>query len=162
MALSRWADTTSLLGPERFRCSGRAGLALDLRATAMKSPRVAAPGWWPPLPGAGALGSSAGRSFWWRSGLKSGTYRHVTPDTPLLPLPGVLVAQGLEFCFNLAMMVHIIADLHILGGSFTLGPRVSVLPVPLQPPHGAADYGGAERKMSLISALIDLIKCCRF
>ena len=40
-------------------------------------------------------------------------------------------------------MVHILADLHVLGGSFPLGPRVAVLLVPLQPPHEAADDGQA-------------------
>ena len=41
------------------------------------------------------------------------------------------------------MMVCILADLHVLGGSFPLGPRMQVLPVPLQPPHEAADDGQA-------------------
>ena len=58
-------------------------------------------------------------------------------DTPQPPLPSVLIAQGLELCFNLALMVHIIADLHVLRGSFPLRPRVPVLLVPLQPPHEA-------------------------
>ena len=66
-------------------------------------------------------------------GAEVGDVSAVTPDTPPLPLPRVLVAQGLEFRFDLAMMVHILADLHVLGGSFPLGPRVAVLPVPLQP-----------------------------
>ena len=71
---------TSLLAPEHFRCSGRAGLALDLQATAMRSPRVAAPGWGPSLPWGGeAVGSSAGRSSVWRSRLKSATYRLSRP-----------------------------------------------------------------------------------
>ena len=56
----------------------------------------------------------------------------------------MLVAHGLELRFDLAMMVHILADLHILGGSFPLGPRVSVLPVSLQTPHEAADDGQAQ------------------
>ena len=64
-----WANSMSLLGPERFRCSGREGLALDLRVTTMMSPRVAAPGWWPTLPVLEALGSLGGRSSLWRSRL---------------------------------------------------------------------------------------------
>ena len=39
-----WADSMWLLGLQQFRCSGRAGLALHLRATFKKSPRVAAYG----------------------------------------------------------------------------------------------------------------------
>ena len=38
-----WDNSTLLLAPERFRGSGR-GLALDLQATPMKSPRLAALG----------------------------------------------------------------------------------------------------------------------
>ena len=66
-------DPTSLLGPERFRGSRRR-LALDLHATAMKSPRAAAPGSRPPLVRLGALGSSVSRSSSWRLGLRVGTY----------------------------------------------------------------------------------------
>ena len=40
----------------------------------------------------------------------------VTPDTPLLPLPCMLVTQGFELRFDLAMMVHILAVHHVLGG----------------------------------------------
>ena len=50
----------------------------------------------------------------------------------------MLVAQGLELRFDLAMMVHTLAD---LGDSVPLSPRVAVLPVPLQPSHEAADDG---------------------
>ena len=60
-------------------------------------------------------------------------YDNVTPDTQLLPLPRVLVAHSLKLRFDFAMMVHILADLHVLGGSVRLGPRVAVLPVALQP-----------------------------
>ena len=67
----------------------------------------------------------------------------VTPDTPPLLLPGVLVAEDLEFRFDLVMMVHILADLQVLGGSFPLEPRTAVLPVPLQAPNEAADDGQA-------------------
>ena len=42
--LPRWADSTSLLGPDFLRSSGR-GLALVCLATSMKSPRVTWPGW---------------------------------------------------------------------------------------------------------------------
>ena len=72
--------------------------------------------------------------------VKVGDVSAVTPDTAPLPLPRVLLAQGLEFRFDLAMMFHILADLHVLGGSFPLEARVSVLPVQLQAPHEAADY----------------------
>ena len=72
-----------------------------------------------------------------------GNVSAVTPDTPPPPLQRVLVAQGLEFRFDLAMMIHILADLYVLGGSFPLEARVSVLPVPLQAPHEAADFGQA-------------------
>ena len=59
-------DSRLLLQPETFRCTGWAGLAFDLPATSMKSPKVAALGWGPPFPRVGALGSSAGRSSRWR------------------------------------------------------------------------------------------------
>ena len=42
--LPRWADSTSLLGPDFLRSSGR-GLALAFLATSRKSPRVVWPGW---------------------------------------------------------------------------------------------------------------------
>ena len=42
--LPRWADSTSLLGPDFLKSSGR-GLALVCLATWMKSPRVVWPGW---------------------------------------------------------------------------------------------------------------------
>ena len=67
----------------------------------------------------------------------------VTPGTPLLPLPRVLVAQDLELRFDLLMTVHIIGILQLLGCSFPLKPRLPVLPVPLQPPPEAADDGQA-------------------
>ena len=138
-----WADSTSLLKPEGHRCSGRGGLALDLWVTAMKSATYAAPGWWPALSGVGSLGSSAAQSSFWRSELKSGTYRllHKTQHRFLLPL--VLVAQVLEVCFHLAMMVHILADLCYLGGDNPLGPGVAVFPIPIQPPHEPMDDGQA-------------------
>ena len=77
-------------------------------------------------------------------GAEVGDISAVTPDRPPLLLPRVLLAQGLELRFNLAMMVHILAYLHVLGGSFPLQQRVPVLPVPLQTPHEAADDGQAE------------------
>ena len=67
-------DYTLLLGPGGLKGSGQ-GFALDLLATAMKSPRVARPGWWLLLARRGALGSSAPLLASWRSGLKSGCYR---------------------------------------------------------------------------------------
>ena len=76
-------------------------------------------------------------------GAEVGEILAVTPDRPPLPVPRLLVAKGLELCFDLAMMVHILTDLHVLGGSFPVGPRVPVLPVPFQPPHEAADDGQA-------------------
>ena len=76
-------------------------------------------------------------------GTEVGDVSAVTPDTPPPPLARVLVAKGLEFRFDLAMIVHILADLHVLGGGFPMGPGVAVLPVPLQPPHEAADDGQA-------------------
>ena len=42
--LPRWADSTSLLGPDFLRSSGR-GLAFACLATSRKSPRVVWPGW---------------------------------------------------------------------------------------------------------------------
>ena len=42
--LPRWADSTSLLGRDFLRSSGR-GLALACLATSRKSPRVVLPGW---------------------------------------------------------------------------------------------------------------------
>ena len=41
------------------------------------------------------------------------------------------------------MMVHILADLHLLGVSFPLGRRVAVLPVALPCPHEGSDDGRA-------------------
>ena len=76
-------------------------------------------------------------------GAEVGNVSAVTPDTPPPPLPRVLVDQGLELRFDLAMMIHILTDLHVLGGRFPLGPGVAVLRVPLQPPHEAADDGQA-------------------
>ena len=72
-------------------------------------------------------------------GAEVGDVSAVTPDMPPLPLPRVLVAEGLELRFDIAMMVHILADLHVVRGRFPLGPGVAVLPVPRQPPHDAAD-----------------------
>ena len=66
-------------------------------------------------------------------GAEGGALWAVTQDTPPLLLPRVPVAQGLELRFDLAMMIHILADLHLLGGSFSLALRVAVLPVPFQP-----------------------------
>ena len=63
----------------------------------------------------------------------------VMPDTPPLLLPRVLVAQGFNLRLDPPMMVHILADLHVLGGSIPLCPRRAVLPVPLQHSHEAAD-----------------------
>ena len=133
------ADSTWLLGPERFRCWGRPGLDLDLRATSMKFHQGGGS-----RPGA-ALARGGGARAFCRSVLLVQIRAQVCgvsavrPDTPPLPLPHVLVAQGLELRFDLAMMVHILLDVHVLAGSFPLGPRVAVLPVPLQPPHKAAD-----------------------
>ena len=66
----------------------------------------------------------------------------VTPRWPRGSEPAS-VAQGLELRFDLAMMVHIVADLHELGSSLPLGPIVAALTVPLQPLHEAADNGQA-------------------
>ena len=55
----------------------------------------------------------------------------ITPDTPPHLLLRVLVAQGLELRFTLAMMVRILTEMHVPGGSVPPGPRVAVLPVPL-------------------------------
>ena len=49
------------------------------------------------------------------------------PDRPPFPLPPLLVAQRLELRFELSMMVHILADLRVLGGGVPLGPRVAVV-----------------------------------
>ena len=138
-----WADSTLLLGPERFKCSGRGGLALDLRATTMKSPGVTAPGWCLPF-----LRGAVARLFSWpillvENGAEVGDVSAVTPDKPPLPLPLVLVAQSLELRFNLSMMVHILAVLHALGGGIPLGPGVAVLPVPFKLSHEATDDGQA-------------------
>ena len=67
----------------------------------------------------------------------------VTPDAPPLPLPLVLIAENSELRFNLPMMVRILADLRVLGGSIPLGPGVGVLPVPFQPSYEATDDGQA-------------------
>ena len=48
----------------------------------------------------------------------------ITTDLPLLLLPPVLVAQGLEIGFNHAMMVHYLAHLHVPGVSIPLGPEM--------------------------------------
>ena len=50
------------------------------------------------------------------------------------------------------MIVHILADLHLLGGSFYLGPRVAVLLVSLQPPHEAANDGQAKHPGCVLGA----------
>ena len=76
-------------------------------------------------------------------GAAVGDVKAVTPDMPPLPLPRLVLAQGLQLRFDLAMMVHILADLQVLEGSFPLGPRVPVPPVALQFPHQAADDGQA-------------------
>ena len=67
----------------------------------------------------------------------------ITPDTPRLLPPRVLVAEGLELRSDVAMMVHILADHHVRCGSIPLGPGVAVLPVPFLPSHGATDDGQA-------------------
>ena len=72
---------------------------------------------------------------------EGGDVSAVTPDTPPLFLPLVLVALGSGLCLDFTMMVHILTDLHIPGGSISLGPGVSVLLVPLQPSHEATDDG---------------------
>ena len=90
----RWADSTSLLGCQRFRCSGRAGLALDLRATAMNLPRVAAPGWWPPFPRGGRTRLFSQPVLLVEAGAEVGNVLPARQNTPPLPLPRVLVAQG--------------------------------------------------------------------
>ena len=137
----RWAYSTSLLGPERLKCSGRVGLAHgssgDLHEVAQGGgSRVES-----------ALAQVGGAQLFSRPDLLvevRAEFRNVsavTPLTPPLPLPRVLVAQGMELRFDSAMMVHILADLHVVGGSSLLGTRVAVLLVPLQPSHEAADDG---------------------
>ena len=76
--LPRWADSMSLLGPDFLRGSGRdLALAFLATSTLMKSPRLAALGWWPPFArwGLGAGASSSTLSAGLRSGLRAGTYR---------------------------------------------------------------------------------------
>ena len=64
----------------------------------------------------------------------------VTPDAPPLPLPLVLPPQGLQFYLGLAMMGHILADLHVLRGTHaTLRPGVAELLFS----HEATDDGQA-------------------
>ena len=91
---------------------------------------MAAQGWWPALAQV-------------EVGAKLGDVSAVTPDTPPLPLPLVLVAQGLELRFDLAMILHSLADLHVLKGSAFLSSEVSLLPVPIHPSHDATDDGQA-------------------
>ena len=67
----------------------------------------------------------------------------LTPQRLPLLLPRAHVAQGLALRFDLAMMVHILADLDVLGDSIPLGPAVALLRVPLQPSHQATDDGQA-------------------
>ena len=74
-------------------------------------------------------------------GVEGGSVSAVTPDTPPLPLLLVLAAQGSKVRFDLAMTVHILADLHVLGGSISRGSGMSVLPVSLQPSQEATDDG---------------------
>ena len=50
-------------------------------------------------------------------GTEGGDISAVTPDTPRVPLPMVLVDQGSQLSFDLAMIVHILAELHPLEGS---------------------------------------------
>ena len=94
-----------------------------------------------------AIGRAAGAWLFSRPvlivevGAEGGVESAVTPDTLPLPLPLVLVAQGLELRFDLPMMVHILADLHVLGGSISLCPGGAVFPVPLQPSNEDADDG---------------------
>ena len=83
---------------------------------------------------------------------EGGDVSAVMPDTPPVLLPNLLVAEGLELCFDLAIMVHILAELHVLGGSFSLALRVAVLQVPLQPPHEPADDDQARLPTDLLGA----------
>ena len=69
-----WAYCMSLLRAKRLRGS-EWGLALYLQVTSMKSPALAALGWWPPQTRVPTLGSSAGQSSSARSRPKAGTYR---------------------------------------------------------------------------------------
>ena len=74
-------------------------------------------------------------------GAEVGDVSSITQDRPPLRLQGVLVAQGLDLRFDLAMIVHILTDLHVLGAIIPLGPRAAVLPVPLDPSYEATDDG---------------------
>ena len=75
---------------------------------------------------------------------------HAPPDTPPLPLPLVLVAQGLECRFDLAMMGHIVADLHVQRGTHAiLRPGVAEL---LEPSHEATDDGQAGHPTHVLGA----------
>ena len=75
-----------------------------------------------------------------------------TPDTPPLLLPLSIVAQGSELRFDLAMMVHILADIHVPGGSMPQSSGVAVLPVPIQPSHGAMHHGQARLPTHVLAA----------
>ena len=74
-------------------------------------------------------------------GAEVGDLLAITPDTPPLLLPPVLVAQGLELRFDLVVNIQNLRELHVPADSISLGPGGAVLPVPLQPSHGATDDG---------------------
>ena len=76
-------------------------------------------------------------------GAEVGDVSAITLEAPPLQLPMVLVAQGLEPRFDVAMMVHILADLHVLGGGISLGLGVCGTPGPIPALLLAMDDGQA-------------------
>ena len=76
-------------------------------------------------------------------GAEIGDVSAITADGPPRLLPRVLVAQGLELRFDVAMMVHILVDHHAPGGSIPLRLRMPLVRVPLQPFHEARFDGQA-------------------
>ena len=68
----------------------------------------------------------------------------VTPERAPLLLPMVLVTRGLELCFDLAMMEHILADFYARRGTnANVRPGLVELPALLEPSHEATDDGQA-------------------
>ena len=86
-------------------------------------------------------------------GAQSQQVSAVTRDTPLLPLLLLLMAQGLEFRLDLAIMGHILADLHILRGTHAiLRPEVAGFHALLEPSFGATDDGQAGQTAHILGA----------